>query len=93
MSFQIIYQGKLPALGGFKHADKVTHAIYGGLAGGAAAALAYQFGLPVHSSAIAASAVFAVGKEIYDAKIRKKQWEGMDILATMALPLLALLFK
>jgi len=93
MSIGITYQGKLPALSGFKHADKASHAIYGGLAGGVAAAAAHYFGLPVHSAALVAAGVFVFGKEIYDVQVRKKDWEGLDILATISIPLIALFFK
>ena len=86
---KITYQGRLPALAGFKHADKVTHAIYGGVAGAAGALIAYKLGLPVHGVSIASAACVAVGKEIYDAKVRKVQWDAWDIVATIALPVAA----
>lgn len=89
MSIELTYQGKLPALAGFKHADKVTHAIYGGVAGAAGAVIAYKLGLPVHGISIACAATIAVGKEIYDSKVRKVQWDGWDIVATIALPVVA----
>ena len=93
MRISIGVQGYLPELRGFKHADKVTHAIYGGVIGGIAAMLAIMAGLSAHGVAIAASAIAGVAKEVYDAKVSDGKWDKWDILATMALPLLALLFK
>ncbi|MBL4910490.1 MAG: hypothetical protein JKX78_10830 [Alteromonadaceae bacterium] len=94
MTVKIIYQGKLPALGSFKNADKVTHAIYGGIIGGLASIAAYKVGLHPYSIGFASAAVFAMGKEIYDEKVRHKSWELLDILATISIPmLLMILFK
>ena len=90
LAIKIRLQGILPELIGFKHADKLTHAIYGGVIGLVAAYIAYFFGLPPYSMALAAASIAGVGKEVYDAKIRKVAWDKWDILATISLPLIAI---
>ncbi len=93
MDIKIVFQGVLPAISGFKHADKVTHAIYGAIISFFSAALALAFDLPPYTIALAVTCIFAVSKEIYDAKVRKVQWDKWDILATIAVPLVALMLR
>lgn len=92
MRIYIGFFGVLPELRGFKHADKITHAIYGGVIGVIAAWLASSLGLDIYLMALAASVVAGVGKEIYDAITSDGRWDPWDILATIILPLLALIF-
>lgn len=92
MRVYIGFLGILPELRGFSHADKVTHAIYGGVIGGIAAWLATGLGLNIYLIALAASLLAGIGKEIYDAITCNGDWDPWDILATMVLPLLALAF-
>jgi len=93
MPFKITFQGWLPEISGFKHADKITHAIYGGVIGGVAAFVALKYALPAYSMALVAASIAGIGKEIYDAKVRKVEWDKWDIIATISLPLLALLLR
>ena len=93
MTIKLRLQGILPGLTGFKHADKLTHAIYGGVIGLAAAYIASWLGLPPYSMALAAASIAGIGKEVYDAKVRKVAWDKWDILATISLPLVAILIS
>lgn len=86
MAIRIGYQGKLPALTGFSHADKVTHAIYGALVSLCGALLGLLFDKPVAGTLIAGTTV-AFAKEIYDVVKREKDITFdtvLDILATIA---------
>jgi len=93
MSIGITYQGKLPALSGFKHADKITHAIYGGVITAGSAFIAYKLGLNPATSALAVSAVIATAKEYYDKNYRNKAFDNVDLLATMVPSLLYFIVK
>ncbi|OUS26344.1 hypothetical protein A9Q98_10885 [Thalassotalea sp. 42_200_T64] len=93
MPVKITFQGVLPELSGFRHADKVTHAIYGAVIGIIAAFFAVKLGFPPYWVALAAASIAGVGKEIYDAKVGKVEWDIWDVLATISLPFIAILFK
>lgn len=84
MSIGITFQGKLPALSGFKHADKVSHAIYGGVVTAVTAFAASKVGLNPATSALAVSAIVATAKEYYDKNYRNKAFDNLDLLATIA---------
>ncbi|SEL72378.1 hypothetical protein SAMN05216262_11918 [Colwellia chukchiensis] len=81
MSIKIVHHGKLPALAGFRHADKATHAIYGAFAAAGGSVIANLFDLNSVAVPVASAAAFAVGKEIYDEKVRNKQWKIWDVIA------------
>ncbi len=93
MTVKIVFQGVLPAISGFKHADKVTHVLYGAIISVFVAFVALRLGFPAYTSALAITCIFAIGKEVYDAKIRKVAWDKWDVLATIAVPLLAIMFQ
>ena len=84
------FLGVFPELRWFKHADKVTHAIYGGVIGGIAAWIGTWLGWNIYLMALVASGLAGVVKEIYDAISCNGQWDPWDIVATMILPLIAL---
>jgi ABC-type methionine transport system permease subunit len=93
LPIKITFQGFLPEISGFKHADKLTHIIYGAVIGAIAAYIALKVGLPAYIMALTAAAIAAIGKEIYDANKSNGHWDSWDIVATIALPLAALLFS
>ncbi|WP_199609213.1 hypothetical protein [Flocculibacter collagenilyticus] len=93
MDIEIIWRGKWLNIEGFNHANKVTHFIYGALVGGIAICLFSIFNLPAHSIAIVACSLVAVAKEHYDIKVRHLTWSKWDVLAILALPLVALITK
>lgn len=93
MAVKITFQGVLPQLSGFRHADKVTHAIYGAVIGAIAGFFALKFALPVYIIALAAATLAGIAKEVYDAKISHGEWDIWDIVATMAIPFIALVLQ
>jgi len=94
MTVGITFQGVLPAFSGFKYADKASHAIYGAVIGGITSAIAYKVGLPPFSAGFVMAAIFAFAKEVYDEKVRRKSWELLDMVATIAIPtILMIIFK
>lgn len=92
MRIYIGFLGILPELRGFRHADKVTHVIYGAMIGVLAGWLASLFALPIYVMALAASTLAGIAKEIYDAWVSGGLWDPWDIIATMLVPALALIF-
>lgn len=94
MSIRLGSQGVLPAFKGFKHADKVNHALYGGAIALSAGYVSSKFfGFDSATIPLAAAALFAVGKEIYDETVRHRKWEFLDIIATITPALLYALIK
>lgn len=92
MSKYFTMQGYLPAFSEeVPYHDKLNHIVYGGLAGLGAGFLASRYGLNPYNAALLAASTFAVGKEIWDEKVRNKEFEVNDIIATISLPLLAIL--
>jgi len=87
---EIGFLGYLPELRGFKHADKVTHVIYGAVIGLVAAAVASCVGLAGYWPALIAATIAGIMKEIYDAWVSDGLWDIWDIVATIIVPLLAL---
>ncbi|WP_199608609.1 hypothetical protein [Flocculibacter collagenilyticus] len=85
-------QGYLPALAGFPHADKVTHAIYGTAIFFITLYCANWYGFNGIRLGLAVTFIIAGAKEAVDEFIRGEKWDIYDIIATVFPALLIALY-